>query len=376
MVGKTYWRSPVWVSSLGLFLGSLVIGSSVKPVQAREDLSRYLLPTPVPTMAETTVLQGEDWSAVYRLGYGDFLGVTVLGADEYGGEVIVGQDGSVNLPQIGRVFVRGLTLQQATAAIATEYAVFIHEPIVNITPLRFRPVRIGIAGEIKRPGAYVMTGENDFSSSDIRDFGFPTLTQAIDQAGGITSQANLRTVEIRREIGQGQQQTLTIDLWALIQAGDLQQDITLMGGDEVFIPTATSLTPEEVTLLSSANFAPDTIRVYVAGEVNAPGVVEVPLNTPLNQALLAAGGFTPRSRENTVELVRLNPNGSASQTLVEIDFSVGVDAIKNPVLSDQDVIIVHPSAIAKVGDFTGILLNPFTTIIDSLFGASRLLRSR
>ncbi len=177
-------------------------------------------------------------------------------------------------------------------------------------------------------------------------------------------------------MGQGQKESLKVNLWALIESGNLDQDITLLSGDEVFIPTAIALTPAEVTKLSSANFAPDTIQVYVAGEVNNPGVVEVPLNTPLNQALLAAGGFTPRSKQNTVELVRLNPDGSASQTPIEVDFAIGVDPTHNPVLSDQDVILVRPSAIAKIGDFTNILLSPFTAIFDSIFGASRVLRGR
>ncbi len=175
---------------LGVYLFSVVIWSSFCSVQAGEEgVERLpLLSIPLPTttvgsgvvMSESSSPAGKEWSSAYRLGYGDFLDIRVLGADEYGAEVVVGQDGTVNLPQIGQVSVRGLTLPQATEAIATQYAIFIREPIVNVQPLRLRPVHIGIAGEIKRPGSYVLTGVNDFSSSDIRDFGFPTLTQAIE----------------------------------------------------------------------------------------------------------------------------------------------------------------------------------------------------
>ncbi|PSN18839.1 polysaccharide transporter [filamentous cyanobacterium CCP5] len=311
----------------------------------------------------------------YRLGPGDVISVSVFAAEEYSGEQLVLQDGTVNLPRVGRVPIQGFTLEQAAEAIAARYAIYIHRPLVTIAPVRLRPVRIAISGEVNRPGAYSIEGSdrvNDNQGVDAFDSRFPTLTQAISEAGGITDQANLREIEIRRPVAPNRQEITRISLWDLIESGDLSQDAILQSGDEVYIPTATALTPQEATTLSSASFAPDTIRVYVAGEVEQPGVVEVPLNTPLNQAILVAGSFTPRANQNTVELVRLNPDGTATERDIPVDFSQGVNDTNNPILKDQDVIVISRSGAAQAGDTTNIILNPITRILGALFGFGRL----
>ncbi|WP_204140548.1 SLBB domain-containing protein [Halomicronema sp. CCY15110] len=310
----------------------------------------------------------------YRLGPGDLLDIQILAAEEYSGEVIVTQDGSINLPQAGRVIVEGLTIQQAIAVVAARYAEFIRQPIVNIQPIRFRPVRIGIAGEVKRPGSYIVSSLDNFNESNVQDSRFPTLTQIISQAGGITADANLRAVEIRRNLGRDQATVISVDLWDLVVTGNLDQDPILLSDDEVLIPTATALSPEELALLSTASFAPDTIQVYVSGEVEEPGVLDVPLNTPLNQALLAAGGFNPRANRSYVELLRVNPNGTVVQQNVDIDFSANIAAANNPILKDQDVIVVNRSGLAQTGDITDILLSPITRVLNTILGVNRLLQ--
>jgi len=309
----------------------------------------------------------------YRLGPGDLLDIQVFAAEEYSGEVIVTQDGSINLPQVGKIMVEGLTIQQAIATISNRYAEFIRTPIVSIQPLRFRPVRIGIAGEVKRPGSYIASSLDTFDASSRQEGRFPTLTQVISQAGGITADANLRAIEIRRDVGRNQEAVISVDLWSLVIAGNLEQDPILLSGDEVLIPTATDSTPEELNLLSSASFAPDTIQVYVAGEVAAPGMLEVPLNTSLNQVLLAAGGFTPRANRSHVDLLRVNPNGTVENQAISVDLATDIAATNNPVLKDQDVIVVNRSGLAQTGDFTNILLSPVTRVFNILFGIDRFL---
>ena len=64
--------------------------------------------------------------------------------------------------------------------------------------------------------------------------------------------------------------------------------------------------------------------------MEGPGVVEVPPNTPLSQGVLAAGGFNNRARKASVELIRLNPNGTATRTSVDVDFAAGLDESETP----------------------------------------------
>jgi polysaccharide export outer membrane protein len=149
----------------------------------------------------------------------------------------------------------------------------------------------------------------------------------------------------------GTEQTITLNLWELLSTGDLQQDITLRDGDTIVIPTARSIAPAEATQLATASFSPDKIRVNVVGEVTTPGLVEVPPNTPLNQALLAAGGFNNRrARRSSVELIRLNPDGTVFQRTVAINLAQGINEATNPILRNNDVVIVGRSGSASFSD--------------------------
>lgn len=53
---------------------------------------------------------------------------------------------------------------------------------------------------------------------------------------------------------------------------------------------------------ASENPEPSVIRVYVCGAVVCPGVVEIPLGSRIEDALLAAGGFLPDARTEAVNL--------------------------------------------------------------------------
>lgn len=330
-----------------------------------------MMGTPLPLQ---TVTEAQTLDSTYRLGTGDVIAVEVFGAEEYGTEAtIVLQDGTINLPRVGQVLVQGLTLRETEAAIVARYGVFLRQPIVSVTPVNLRPVRIAISGEVKRPGSYIVQQATDNRDNTFADSRFPTLTEVISQAGGITARADISEVVLRRPVGYGQVQTNRFDLWDLLKSGNLGEDLVVQGGDEIFVPTATALTPAEATALGNANFAPDTINIYVAGEVESPGQIQVPLNTSLNEVLLNAGGFDRRrANTNTIDLVRLSPDGRAVQQQITIDFTADLNSASNPILQDRDVIVVDRSGLTTFGDTTGTILSPFTQILNSIFGIRRI----
>ena len=49
-------------------------------------------------------------------------------------------------------------------------------------------------------------------------------------------------------------------------------------------------TPSEAIELAASNLSPEVIDANVIGEVNSPGRLQLQSNTPLVQAVLAAGG--------------------------------------------------------------------------------------
>ena len=299
--------------------------------------------------------------ASYLLGPGDRLSLEFFNVPEYNSEEQILVDGSINLPLIGKVPIAGLTLETATQTIQNAYVDYLRTPLVTVDLVAPRPIQIGISGEVNRPGSYEISVTNDDSGSIIE---WPTVIEAIQLSGGITEQADIRQIEIRRPLPSGGTQTIWIDFWDILATGNIQNDITLRHGDAINIPTATALSAQELTQLSAANFSPDTIRVTVVGEVTTPGTVEIPPNAPLNQALLAAGGFDPRrANVNAVELVRLNPDGTVSQRTVPIAFDQGINEETNPSLRNNDVVLVGRSGIAAFSDTVGGVFSPLGLIL-------------
>ena len=228
------------------------------------------------------------------------------------------------------------------------------------------PRNVTVVGEVNRPGTYVVIGGETTNSPFVRA-GFPTVTRALQLAGGIKPLADIRQIQIRRLTKVGTEQRISVNLWQLLQQGDSLQDMVVQDGDTVIVPTVTDISPAEATELATANFSPETIQVSVVGEVTEPGLVEVPPNTPLNQGLLAAGGFDPkRARKSSVELIRLNPDGTVSQRTIPIDFAQGINEQSNPRLQNNDIIVVNRSGTVQVTDRISTILEPINPFVGVL----------
>lgn len=251
---------------------------------------------------------------------------------------------------------------------------------VSFAPDKTQPLNVTVTGEVFRPGPYTVTGTARTGEAGVPGGAGgadtpPTVTRAIQVAGGIKPLANIRQIQIRRFTSTGDERILAIDLWKLLQKGDSTQDAILQDGDTIVVPQASTLPPEEAAQVAAASFSPDTINVNIVGEVPNPGVVQIPPNTPLNQALFSAGGFTNRAKKSSVELVRLNPNGTVSRRKIELDFAQGVSEETNPVLYNNDVVIVGRSTLAGISDTLDTALNPlgkFLTIFSLPFNLFNL----
>ncbi|MDJ0746540.1 MAG: SLBB domain-containing protein [Xenococcaceae cyanobacterium MO_167.B27] len=227
------------------------------------------------------------------------------------------------------------------------------------------PINVAVVGEIYRPGTHTVTpqqiGDEEQDSLPAR------LTQAIGVAGGIKPLADVRKVEIHRDTWDGQEKVFAVNLWELIQAGDENQDIILQEGDRIIIPQAESLSAEESEKIAEGVISPAQITVNVVGEVVNPGAQEVRPNTPLNQAILAAGGFDNRRADTgEVELVRLNDNGTVAKRTIKVDFAQGISEENNPVLRNNDVVVVSRSGLTKTTDTAGRIFSPLGGIFSIL----------
>jgi polysaccharide export outer membrane protein len=315
---------------------------------------------PIPNSSTLTI------QSVNQLKSGDRLRIVVTGFPDFSGEQIIFADGTLQLPLVGTITIAGLTPAEAVTVITESLRPYIRRPQVGLSVLSIRPPRVSITGEVVRPGPRLLNPPttlqtNNNPSQAAEDF--QTLSYALVQAGGITPNADLRNIIIRRANSRTNKKIqaslpkseIKIDFWKTIQQGDLSNDLRLVDGDEVFVPTAVISMGEQRQLLSST-VAPLTITVQVAGEVRRPGPVQVSPISGASTAVAAAGGLTDKGKAESIALLRLSVNG----TLERQEFTFGDN---NVPLRDGDVIVVEKSTFSNVLDTFGAVLSPLNTIL-------------
>ena len=157
----------------------------------------------------------------YVIGAGDALMVHLWKEPDLSGAVKVRPDGFITLPLINEVQVVGLTTGQVRKILEEKYRDFIAEPFVTIRVEGIASSEIFLVGQVNKPGAYPLVG-ND------------TLLQIITRAGGLTIFADRRDIRLVRRAGDKVTEYMA-DYDAIV-AGDLKQDLVLRPGDRIIVP--------------------------------------------------------------------------------------------------------------------------------------------
>jgi polysaccharide biosynthesis/export protein len=256
-----------------------------------------------PTKAYTP---SNNFADSYTLGPGDRLRVDIFNVPEYSGEFYVLGDGAINLPVVGAIPLQGLTIQKASALLTAYFSRYVKRPIVTISVLAPRPVQFAVAGEVTRAGSYTIP----FTAENRK---FPSISQAIQLAGGTTQTANLRQVQVRRAATG---RIVTVNLFDVLQRGNTSQDITLRDGDTIYISRSESVSVSDRLRLSGSNLANQdaTVKVAILGEVGKPGTY-----TLRGEAGASIGGSTGRITPPTLtEAIKIAGGSTASADLSKI----------------------------------------------------------
>src|SRR6476620_2876103 len=169
---------------------------------------------------------------------------------------IVGADGQVSFPFVGRIKVQGLTEIEASALIRDRIARFIKDPQVSVRINSFRSRRAYVDGEVRVPGTQIFT--------DVP----MTLPEAINRAGGITPNGDRSFVTLTRS-----NQTTVVNLMQLQEMGINPNQILIENGDLVTVRNR------------------DESKVFVMGEISKPSALVMRNGQlTLNEALGEAGG--------------------------------------------------------------------------------------
>ena len=225
----------------------------------------------------------------YRLGPRDVLSVTVLRHPELSADKIeVDPGGRIRLPFVGSIVASGKTTGEVTAIVRRGLLAQLNDPTVTVTVLSTRPRQVAVSGAVKSPGLFEI-GQNW------------RISEAIAAAGGLTASPETATATFSRQGGA----TVSLNLVNVLRNSGSGENRVLRAGD-------------------SLRVIENTVPIRVAGQVVAPGALEVPRGTSIRDAIALAGGFAAgASRAVTVTrksgasgVLNLGP-GNSNKTQVQ-----------------------------------------------------------
>jgi len=260
---------------------------------------------PVTVMGETDIIVP-----------GENLEVFVNEDASFNGRYQVRRGGYIILAQVGRVMVVGKTLNQAEASVKRALessqltrATVMVERIAG-TDVETGPL-IYLSGAFKSPRPYRIPNGTA-----------PTLVSLILSCGGLEPNADLQHVKVMRMAG-GKSVVEEVDLAKILAGGGLNNDVSLMEGDVVTIPSG------------------PTSLIFITGNVKKQGSFALAEGERLSTygAILKAGGLARFANEKGVYVLRPMPDGTKRKIPVNlVDLKKG----RRPdvVLEPNDIIVV------------------------------------
>ncbi|MBN1932936.1 MAG: polysaccharide biosynthesis/export family protein [Desulfobacterales bacterium] len=219
--------------------------------------------------------------ADYLVGPGDVLFVNVNGEPKLGSPIPIGNSnwgvhgsrvdgtGYIHLPLIGSIPVAGLSISVIEEKLKDQFRHYVQNPWVVIEVSEFKSQPLYLLGQFNAPGTYYMDRPLK-------------LLEGVSLAKGLKDAANLSGARLIRT-----EKTIPVDLYRILQQGEIDQNIWLQPGDTIFIPDNKNQ------------------NVFVFGAVQKPGSVTMPdgrLN--LAQALAVAGLNGAGDNEEHIRIIR------------------------------------------------------------------------
>ncbi len=307
----------------------------------------------------------------YRLGPGDILGLKFLGNPDFSTQANIMIDGRISAPQVGRVNLTDLSLDEAEKLLESKYEDILIYNDIQLEVLKPRPVSISIIGEVNNPGIYTLLNTTGSSENPK----FPKLVDALKLSGGITENSDIKNIKIIRTLsGKNNEKVMAnIDLSLLISEGDQTNNIYIYDQDSIQIPTIKDNSKININKLKESPLFDKTIVVNVVGEVVDPGQKIVPNNTTLIQGILNAGGFVEgNANKANIQILRTNNNGELSILKYKVNFKNKISLASNPELHNGDIINVRRNKFTAVRKSIGNFSEPIRDFV-SIFGFYKIL---
>jgi polysaccharide export outer membrane protein len=142
---------------------------------------------------------------------------------EFDQSLRVQPDGYVWLKDAGMVSAQGLTLVEFSDTVRRSYQGYLHDPQVTMALKEFEHPSFIVGGEVSRPGKYELRTDT-------------TVTEAVELAGGLTTQAKHSQVVLFRRVNDDLVETRLLNLKKMLREKSLGEDAHFRPGDLIYVP--------------------------------------------------------------------------------------------------------------------------------------------
>ena len=230
---------------------------------------------------------------------GDTVAVSIWGHPDLKSEVVINNEGRINLPLIGEVKAVDKSLNDLKEIITEQYKDYIKDPQINILLKEKATIQVVIMGEVYKPGSYNLRPE-------------AKIIDLISVAGGVTEKGNLKSANLIRKENE-----VSVNLEGILRGDkeDVGGQVDLKDGDILYIPE-------------------NIIEVSIIGEVNNPGRYKMAKGLKLRDLLARAGSITDKAAKK----VRYSSDGKTET--IDLVQLFSNDTKKNPTLKEGDSVYV------------------------------------
>ena len=220
-----------------------------------------------------------NFDSSYVLDFGDILEIQLVGQQNSIDKLSIKRDGSINISEIGKVSVAGLTLESASNLIKNKITNAYIGIDAFVTLVNIRDIQVLITGNAYNPGIYTLNGNSN-------------LLHALSMAGGVDNKGSYRKIDLIRN----DEVIKTIDLYSIFIEGKSGFGDRLRSGDTILV-------------------RPSIKMVTLSGAVKRPGLYELKEDENFSDLLKYGLGLADNADLQSLRVER--PSGELS-TFIEI----------------------------------------------------------
>ena len=209
-----------------------------------------------------------NFDSTYVLDFGDILEIQLIGQKSSIEQLAIKRDGSINIQDIGKIFVSGLSLESVNKLIKSKISSAYIGVEAFVTLVNVRDIQVLVTGNAFNPGIYTLNGNSN-------------MLHALAMAGGVDENGSYRKIDLIRN----NDVIKSLDLYDVFIYGRSGFGERLKSGDIILIKPSLKL-------------------VTISGAVKRPGLYELNSDNSFLDLIEYANGFADNADLKTIRIER------------------------------------------------------------------------